>query len=213
MRMKWGVIVGVLMVLGLGFFAWNNNRERPQSPDGAADGASPAAPAPEAAAPSDPQVVPPPAADPGITWTVPKTWLTQIEGEMRIATYIVPGATTGEDAECAVYYFGPGAGGGVDLNLKRWQDEFATVEKRDLQRRDVPGIPIATLALTGTYSGHTMRTDAAGGPHPHWSMLAAIVSGPRGDVFFKLTGPAATVGSATKPFDAMLASIRAKSAS
>jgi len=208
-RMRIGVIVGVLLVVGLGFVAWNNNRDRPQSPD-ATSGPSPPV---EVPAPAEPQVAPPPAADPGIAWTVPKAWLTQIEGEMRIATYIVPGATRDDDAECAVYYFGPGAGGGVDLNLKRWQDEFATVETRDLQRRDVHGIAIVTLALTGTYSGHTMRTDAAAGPHAHWSMLAAIVSGPRGDVFFKLTGPATTVAAAATPFDAMLGSIRAKPAS
>ncbi len=196
-----------MLVAVLGLVAWMNTRERPQ-------GAAPPPSAPEEttepAAPAEPQVSAPTVTDPGVTWTVPKGWLTQIEGTMRVATYIVPGATQGDDAECAVFYFGPGAGGGVEMNLQRWQDEFASVEKREAKTRTVGGIAIATLAVSGTYSGHTMRTDAAAGPHEHWALRGAIVQGPQGDVFFKLTGPAATVAAAAPRFDAMLGSIRAK---
>ena len=204
MNMRIGVVVAVVLVAVLGLVAWMNNRERPQA-------AAPAPPeASEPAAPDEPQISPPAATDPGVTWTVPKGWLTQIEGQMRLATYIVPGATQGDDAECAVFYFGPGAGGGVEMNLQRWQDEFASVETHDRKTRTVAGIAIATLAVTGTYSGHTMRTDAAAGPHEHWALRGAIVQGPQGDVFFKLTGPAATVAAAGHRFDEMLGSIRAK---
>lgn len=207
MNMRTGVVVALVLVAVLGFTAWMNNRERPQGAN-----APPSAPeeTTEPTTPAEPQVSPPTSTDPGVTWTVPKGWLTQIEGQMRIATYIVPGATQGEDAECAVFYFGPGAGGGVEMNLQRWQDEFASVEKRDSGTRTAGGIAIATLAVTGTYSGHTMRTDSAAGPHEHWALRGAIVQGPQGDVFFKLTGPAATVAAAGAHFDAMLASIRAK---
>ena len=38
--------------------------------------------------------------------------------------------------------------------------------------------------------------------------LGAIVEGPEGLVFFKLTGPAATVRSASAEFDAMLHSLK-----
>jgi len=206
-KMRTGVIVAVVLIALLGLVAWMNNRERPQ---GAA--AVPSTPE-ETTGPSasaEPQISAPTSTDPGVTWTVPKGWLTQIEGQMRIATYIVPGAAPGEDAECAVFYFGPGAGGGVEMNLQRWQDEFESVETRESKPRTVGGIAIATLAVSGTYSGHTMRTDAAAGPHEHWALRGAIAQGPQGDVFFKLTGPAATVAAAAPRFDAMLGSIRAK---
>lgn len=205
MKLRTGVIVAVVLVAVLGLVAWMNNRERPP---GAA--APPPEEATEPATPAEPQISPPTSTDPGITWTVPKGWLTQIEGQMRLATYIVPGAAPGDDAECAVFYFGPGAGGGVEMNLQRWQDEFESVEKRDSKTRTVGGIAIATLAVSGTYSGHTMRTEAAAGPHEHWALHGAIAQGPQGDVFFKLTGPATTVDAAAPRFDAMLASIRAK---
>ena len=206
MNMRTGVVVAVVLVAVLGLVAWMNNRERPP---GAA--APPPEETTEPATPADPQISPPTVTDPGITWTVPKGWLTQIEGQMRVATYIVPGGSPGQDAECAVFYFGPGAGGGVEMNLQRWESEFESVENRDAKTRTVAGIAIATLALSGTYSGHTMRTDAATGPHEHWALRGAIAQGPQGDVFFKLTGPAATVVAAAPRFDALLASIRAKS--
>ena len=47
------------------------------------------------------------------------------------------------------------------------------------------------------------------GTKPGWRLLGAIVQGPHGPVFFKLTGPAATVGRAEHDFDAMLASLTA----
>src|SRR5690349_285496 len=113
--MRTGVIVAVVLIAVLGLVAWMNNRERPQ---GAAAVPSPPEETTEPSAPDEPQISPPTSADPGVTWTVPKGWLTQIEGQMRLATYIVPGAAPGDDAECAVFHFGPGAGGGVEMNLQ-----------------------------------------------------------------------------------------------
>lgn len=208
MHMRTGVIVAVVLVALLGLVAWMNNRERPQT-------AATAAPEEtgEPSGPAEPQISPPTATDPGMTWTVPKGWLTELGAPMRVATYIVPGAAPDDDAECAVFYFGRGAGGGVEMNLQRWQDEFESMERHDLKQRTVSGVDVARLSVTGTFSGHTMRTDAAAGPHPHWGLLGAIAQGPQGDVFFKLTGPAATVDAAAGKFDAMLASIRARSKS
>ena len=45
---------------------------------------------------------------------------------------------------------------------------------------------------------------------PDHELLGAIVEGPAGSVFFKLTGPAATVNAATAGFERMLASLRKK---
>jgi len=45
------------------------------------------------------------------------------------------------------------------------------------------------------------------GKQPQWRMLGAIVQGPQGPVFFKLTGRVGSVTRATKDFDALLASL------
>jgi hypothetical protein len=45
------------------------------------------------------------------------------------------------------------------------------------------------------------------GKKPDYRLLAAIVEAPGGLIFFKLTGPAATVGAAQADFDGLLASL------
>src|SRR5271166_5893164 len=55
----------------------------------------------------------------GVRWTMPAGWKAETQRPMRLATYRV-----GADAECGVYYFGPGQGGSVDANLERWVGQF-----------------------------------------------------------------------------------------
>jgi hypothetical protein len=45
-------------------------------------------------------------------------------------------------------------------------------------------------------------------PKSGYRMLGAIVEGPEGNVFFKLTGPAKTVATAQDEFQAMLKSLK-----
>ena len=45
-------------------------------------------------------------------------------------------------------------------------------------------------------------------PVPGYRLLGAIVQGPGGAVFFKLTGPAKTIASQEKSFNQLLASIQ-----
>jgi hypothetical protein len=61
--------------------------------------------------------------------------------------------------------------------------------------------------IKGTYlnpGGGMMQSQ---GEKPDYRLLGAIVEAPQGNVFFKLTGPAATVAAAEADFDALLASI------
>jgi hypothetical protein len=46
------------------------------------------------------------------------------------------------------------------------------------------------------------------GSRPNYRLLGAIVEAPGGLVFFKCTGPAATMSAAEKGFEALIASLR-----
>ena len=153
--------------------------------------------------------VPAPHADTpvGVDWVVPRRWVNQIGSGMRMATYIVPGAEPKDDAECAVFHFAPGQGGGVDANLDRWSGEFEKIARQDSRRRTISGLALATLEVTGTFAGHTMKSEDATGPRPSWGLLGAIVEGPNGMVIFKLTGPTTTVSAAKPAFEEMLSSL------
>jgi hypothetical protein len=119
---------------------------------------------------------------------------------MRAATYIVG------DAECAVYFFGQGQGGGIQANLDRWESQFqGSISKTG--KRTIHGLPVTTIDVSGNYNGMTGTGSGGGAPKPGYRMLGAIVENPGGNVFFKFTGPAKTIAANQAKFDQMLDSV------
>ena len=149
----------------------------------------------------------------GLTWTAPPEWKAQGERPMRAATYSIPAAKgDGEPAELAVFYFGESSGGGVDANVKRWVDQFkkadgsSVAKDAEVKKETIAGLPATAVDVRGTYGGGSMMGPSA--PKPGYRLLGAIVEGPSGNVFFKLTGPEKTVSSAEKSFRKMLGGLK-----
>lgn len=197
------VTAAVVLAIGvLAALAWQRNATRPTPAPvpGDGTGAGPAVTGPESPAS--------PAEDPGITWTVPGRWVNELAQGMRLASYAIPAAGDAGAAECAVYYFGPGKGGSVDANIERWIGEFDDPGAPVRRTRKVHGLRVTQVEVTGDYSTHAGAAEGGGGVQSGWTLLAAIVEGPRGPVFFKLTGPRGTVAAASKEFDGMIGSLR-----
>ena len=150
----------------------------------------------------------------GIAWTVPPRWEVQPPRTMRVATYLIPkAAEDDEPGECAVFYFGRGQGGSVDLNLQRWRDQFETdtggPPSLAERKSTINGLAVTTVSLAGTYlasMGPMFQSGAV--KKPGYRMLGAIVEAPEGNVFVKLTGPEKTVLGADGEFQAFLNSLR-----
>lgn len=151
----------------------------------------------------------------GLTWSAPKAWEPQGARAMRVATYRIPPAKgDAEPGELAIFYFGQGQGGGVDANVKRWVGQFqkpdgSPVAEKDTARKkeSVNGLPVTTVDVKGTYAGGGPMMGPST-PKPGYRLLGAIIEGPEGAVFFKLTGPEKTVAAAEKPLRKMLQSVR-----
>ena len=129
---------------------------------------------------------------------------------MRAATYSVPKAAgDSEDGECAVFYFGTGQGGSVQANIERWYGQFESTAKPPAPREAKAGKHKVTyVEHSGAYkSGGPMMATAAV-KKPGFQLLGAIVEGPEGSVFFKLTGPAKTVSAAKTSFEKMIQGIQ-----
>ena len=148
----------------------------------------------------------------GLSWSVPAAWVEKEPGAMRAASYGIPAVSGGDaGADVSVTHF-PGAGGGEEANLQRWIGQFRSPrgdppEEIVQGRRQLAGFRVATLEVAGTYrGGPPMR---GGPPRSDYRLLAAIVQGPEGPVFFKITGPTATVEATRAAFEAVLLSIRA----
>lgn len=133
---------------------------------------------------------------------------------MRAATYMVPAAAgDSEGGECGVYYFGPGQGGGVDANIKRWIGQFEqpggkpSDQAAKINKQTTGGLPVTTIDLSGTYTGAGGPTATSKSNKTGYRLLGAIVEGPQGGVFFKFTGPAKTVAANEAKFQAMVKSV------
>jgi hypothetical protein len=118
-----------------------------------------------------------------------------------------------EDGECAVFYFGPGHGGGVDANMKRWTGQFEAPgggpadKLAKTSKTTLKGLPVTRIDLTGTYKPASGPMMQASGSKAGYRLLGAIVEGPEGPVFFKFTGPAKTVAAQQPAFETLLKSI------
>lgn len=98
--------------------------------------------------------------------------------------------------------------------MKRWIDQ---VQKADgssaakhakVKKESIAGLPATAVDAKATYAGGSMMGPSA--PKPGYRLLGAIVEGPGGNVFLKLTGPEKTVSSAEKSFRKLLYGLKKK---
>jgi len=144
----------------------------------------------------------------GLTWRAPADWTKGPDRQMRVATYFSPSPPNGkEGGECAVFYFGAGEGGDVESNMARWMGQFEVAGEPVRSDLTVDGMKVHRIDFRGTYL-------ASGGPmmgpkesKEGFRLLGAIVEGPQGSVFFKMTGPEASVAAAENGFNMMLESL------
>lgn len=123
-----------------------------------------------------------------IEFKAPEAWKKEEpSSKMRKAQYKLPDKEkTAKDAELAIFYFGPNAGG-IKANIDRWAQQMGGAE---VKTEVIEGAhKVHLIDLKGTYTG-----DAAAGPQENARMLGAIVEASDGPWFFKLVGPADTVG-------------------
>jgi hypothetical protein len=145
---------------------------------------------------------------PGARFDRPSGWLfREPSSSMRLAEAEIPGGSGA--ALLTVFFFGAGGGGDIDANLQRWagqiEAEAGTEPVRDTFQLE--GFSVSTIAVEGTLLPSRM----GGGPSepaPGSKLVGAVVEGPGGPWFFKMTGPVDTVTAAEPAFDTMMRSVR-----
>lgn len=192
----------------------------PELPAGHPQTGLPSGHPPVASPGSGPSVLPPLPAGSGtgetaLDWEVPAGWVAQQpSSRMRRAQYRIPGVgAAAGDAECIVYYFGPGQGGEAHANAQRWADQFAQPDGRSsrevmrTEELDIGGIRVLTVEIAGTYSGGMGVMGRPAQALDDFMLLGAIARGPDANWFFKLTGPRATVAGQREAFLGLLESL------
>ncbi len=142
------------------------------------------------------------------TFKRPANWeWVETTSQMRKAQLKVNGADKKNFAEVVFFHFGPSNGGGVKANVDRWYSQFqeprekigAKSEEATIGKHKVTFVRAEGTFLSGMPGGE--RT-----PQPGYALRGAIIEAAEGDVFVKMTGPAALVKSAEGDFRKLIES-------
>ena len=188
MRTEW--IVGGIVLVGVMACARQPAKEAPEAPA--------KEPAPAVAR----------EAGTALAFVTPNGWIAVTpSSSMRKAQFRVPkNEGDAEDAECVVYYFGAGGGGGVEANLERWCSQFEQTDGRESSavlvrsERQVGGMAVHEAELSGTYVAETAPGSGVHLNKPGFAMRGAIIESDHGAYYAKLVGPAATVARQADAF-------------
>lgn len=172
------------------------------------------APAPKAAAIAKPQPAAAnvPHAAGGIVWdSVAPLVRHEPKSPVRAAEYGVDG---GPKAELVVFHFGEEKVS-IEGQIQGWliqveqADGSETAKKAKRGELTVGPLKVDTVEVSGIYTGPVaMPGMQVVEQESDWLLLGAIVSGPKGPVMFKLTGPRASVEHARAAFEQLLHSVR-----
>lgn len=144
-----------------------------------------------------------------LTFTRPAEWeWVQVSSPMRKAQLKVPGKKKEEKDEWAditFFHFGPGMGGDVESNARRWIEQFESKEGASkVEKKELGGAKVTVVTTEGTFKAGTV-----GGPTyplPDSALLGAIIENDNGAVFVKMTGPKDIVKASEPKFMDFLAS-------
>lgn len=152
-----------------------------------------------------------PAAD--IDFTLPAGWQSETpSSNMRLAQATIPGS--GGPGQLTVFYFGPGGGGDAESNIQRWVGQMEPEQGTEPERQTFEtenGFRVTWVDVAGTLLPSNMGT-GPDTPQPNSRLLGAVVEGPGGPWFFKLTGPKTTLDPEREKFLEMLRSVQPKQA-
>lgn len=194
----------------------------PSPPATTAPTAAPASPAAQRPQPAPPPSAPAtgpakestatspaPAGDPGTSLTVMGVRFPLPAGfrqvppanQMRLAEVEVADAP-GDAAKALTIAFST-AGGTVKANLDRWAgqmlDASGAPAKATITPRETDGVKWTDIEAAGTFVGM-----GQGPAKPEWMLRGAVIELPKGLLFVKMTGPAASMKAHGSGFEAMM---------
>ena len=147
----------------------------------------------------------------GVTFDPPAVWRDLGPGGMRKAQYrLAPVEGDTAEGELNVFYFGPADGGGVEANIQRWIDQISSpTSEAERSTFTADGMTGHLVTVDGSYqSGGGRPMGGSGEVLPGYRLVGVVLEGPEGSLFFKLTGPAATVGAMEDDLIAMVKAAR-----
>ena len=136
------------------------------------------------------------------TFEVPEGW-TKVTPSSPMRNAQLEVARGQEKAEVTFFHFGGGSGTAAD-NVARWFGQFPGSEaNRKTETVEVGGTKITFATTDGTFSSGMPGGPSS--PRPGYALCGAIIENPGGDVYVKMTGPAALVKASAEALKKMVA--------
>ncbi len=153
----------------------------------------------------------------GLQFVMPARWISETAsdsvraGQWRLAAS--RGAAAGpDDGELVVFYFGPGLGGTAQENIDGWsgtiRDASGNPVAGEVATRQAGGCKVTEVTITGFYR---QQAPMAGLPplvRPGFELAGAVIEGPKGNLYWRLTGPASLVAAALPFFRQAIDSVK-----
>jgi hypothetical protein len=145
----------------------------------------------------------------GLVFQLPAGWVSEKpSSSMRLAQATVAGK--GGPAQFGIFYFGPGGGGTPKANIERWVDQIdKPLAPPGGETFTTHGLQVTWVEVAGTMKPTTVGMGPSTA-QPGYRLLGAVVEGPNGPWYLKITGPDATVSAARGPFLQMLHALQAR---
>ena len=147
----------------------------------------------------------------GMTSTAPSTWVEETPAnKMRFMQFKLPKVKGDkEDADLVIF---KGLGGSAAANIERWKAQFVAPKDKtpdDISKESdvkIGGKDAKKVVVEGTfkYNPAPFNPRSKNVLRPDYKMIAIHFEGPKEIYHIKLTGPAKTVDSYAKGFDAWI---------
>jgi hypothetical protein len=135
------------------------------------------------------------------TFTVPAGW-TKVTPSSPMRNAQLEVARGQDKAEVTFFHFGGGSGTPAD-NVVRWFGQFSGSEAtRKSETVEVGGRKVTFATAEGTFNSGMPGGPTS--PMSGYALAGAIIESPDGDVYVKMTGPAALVKAATEELKKMV---------
>jgi hypothetical protein len=153
----------------------------------------------------------------GLQFVMPERWIAEPPADdVRAGQWRIPAAHDAapgtDDVELVVFYFGPGLGGTAQENLDGWRgtirDAAGQAVAGVVTTRQSGGFKVTELVAAGTYRDPAPMAGLPPVGRPGYELAAAVLESPKGNLYWRLTGPEAAVTAALPLFRRAIDSVK-----
>jgi hypothetical protein len=153
----------------------------------------------------------------GLQFVLPGRWIAQpAADDVRAGQWRIPaarGAAPGpDDGELVVFYFGPGLGGTAQENIDGWRGTIRDAAGKPVvgavTTRKSGGFKVTELIAAGAYRDPAPMAGVPPVMRAGYELAGAVIEGPQGNLYWRLTGPEALVTAALPLFRQAIDSVK-----